>query len=100
MAKALTVNSHASNLPLTMRIICLSLLGATAASLDLIGLLLTGEWQDNSNGVAIGLFGVIVTAMISLLFRNLFSKEVRAWVWRKSARQLRKVPPLPINVAD
>jgi hypothetical protein len=59
----------------------LALLGATAATMDLIGLLLTGEWQDNSTGVAIGLFGVIVTAMISLLFRNLFSKEVRAWVW-------------------
>jgi membrane-associated HD superfamily phosphohydrolase len=59
----------------------LSLLGAIEASIDLIGLLLTGEWQNNSTGVTIGLFGVIVTAIISLLFRNLFSKEVRVWVW-------------------
>jgi hypothetical protein len=59
----------------------LALLGATEASLDLIRLLLTGEWQDNSTGVAIGLFGVMVTAIIILLFRNLFSKDVRVWVW-------------------
>lgn len=59
----------------------LALLGAIEASLDLIRLLLTGEWQDNSTGVAIGLFGAIVIAIITLLFRNLFSREVRAWVW-------------------
>ena len=62
----------------------LSLLGATEAILGLIGLLLTDQWQDNSTGVAVGLFGVVVTAVIALLFWNLFSKETRTWVWSKS----------------
>ena len=60
----------------------LSLLGATEAILGLIGLFLTDQWQD-STGVAVGLFGVVVTAIIALLFRNLFSKETRTWVWSK-----------------
>ena len=62
----------------------LSLLGATEAILGLIGLFLTDQWQGNSTGVAIGLFGVVVTAVIALLFWNLFSKETRTWVWSKS----------------
>ena len=61
-----------------------SLLGATEAILDLIGLFLTNQWRENSIDVAVGLFGVIVTAVIALLFRNLFSKETRSWVWSKS----------------
>ena len=62
----------------------LSLLGATEAILRLITLFLTDQWQDNSTGVALGLFGVAVSAVIALLFRNLFSKETRTWVWSKS----------------
>lgn len=62
----------------------LSLLGATEAILDLIGLFLTDQWRDNSIDVAVGLFGVIVAAVIALLFWNLFSKETRTWVWSKS----------------
>ncbi|HKO62510.1 MAG TPA: hypothetical protein VJV03_15200 [Pyrinomonadaceae bacterium] len=62
----------------------LSLLGGIEAILAMIRLLVTDEWQNNSTEIALGCCGVVVTAVIALLFRNLFSKEARSWVWSRS----------------
>ena len=47
----------------------------------MVRLVLTGQLVRQLAPVAMGLSSVLVIAAITLLFRNLYSKEVRSLVW-------------------
>lgn len=72
-----------------------SLLRASEETLELVDLVVTGQWRDNSHAVALGLSGVLVIAAITLLFRNLYSKEVRSYVW--SSPPLNETSPVIVE---
>lgn len=61
----------------------LPLPGSFAYSVHLLVLPITEEWQDDVLNLTC-LFGLAQFALILYLFRNLFSKEVLAYVWKQA----------------
>ena len=69
----------------------LPLFGSLAYSFHLLALFANGQWQHDSRGVFSGLFGLVLTAIIVYLFRNLLSKTVLSYVWRQEPTTPTKV---------
>ena len=53
-------------------------------SLHLLVLPITGEWQNDLRNFSIGLFSLAQLTLIIYLFRNLFSREALAYVWKQT----------------